>query len=178
MIRAATVEDAAQVAEIYIGSRKRHVAFAPLVHSDAEIHCWVQQVLIPRSRVLVVEEAGRIVAMMAVSKTDEGSWIDQLYVHPDMTSRGLGAALMEEAKQELPQPILLYTFQQNQRSRRFYERQGFVAVSFSDGNQNEERCPDVLYRWEQKRPKGTAPNGGPATPHGNSGATEGPPSVS
>ena len=119
MIRVARVEDADEVAAIYIGSRKRHVACAPLAHSDEDIRDWVRQVLIPRSRVLVVEEASRIAGMMVISKSDKGSWIDQLYVHPDMTSRGFGAALMEEAKKELPSPIQLYTFQQNQRSRKF-----------------------------------------------------------
>ena len=36
-------------------------------------------------------------------------------------------------------------FQANSGARRFYERRGFVAVEFTDGESNEERCPDVLY---------------------------------
>jgi hypothetical protein len=32
-------------------------------------------------------------------------------------------------------------------ARRFYERHGYIAVAFSDGSGNEERCPDVLYEW-------------------------------
>jgi hypothetical protein len=30
-------------------------------------------------------------------------------------------------------------------ARRFYERHVFKAVQFSDGQSNEEKCPDVLY---------------------------------
>jgi RimJ/RimL family protein N-acetyltransferase len=42
-------------------------------------------------------------------------------------------------------PIRLYTFQQNNGARQFYERNGFSPVRCSDGAANEERCPDVLY---------------------------------
>jgi ribosomal protein S18 acetylase RimI-like enzyme len=42
-------------------------------------------------------------------------------------------------------PVRLCTFQANVRARSFYERHGFKAIAFGDGNSNEERCPDVLY---------------------------------
>jgi hypothetical protein len=29
----------------------------------------------------------------------------------------------------------------------FYERHGFMAIEFTDGSGNEEKEPDVLYRW-------------------------------
>ena len=32
-------------------------------------------------------------------------------------------------------------------ARAFYEKQGFVAVEFTDGTGNEARRPDVRYRW-------------------------------
>jgi RimJ/RimL family protein N-acetyltransferase len=157
MIRPATIEDADEVADLYIGSRRRHVTFAPPAHSDDAMRRWIRHVLIPRGGVLVLEDKGRIVAMMAVSRNEQGSWIDQLYVHPDNLSRGFGSELVAEAKSSLPSLVLLYTFQQNHRSRRFYERLGFVAVKFTDGSGNEERCPDVLYRWEEKSPNAVDP---------------------
>lgn len=146
------MEDADRVADIYIGSRRRHVAFAPLAHSEESIRGWIRQVLIPRGGVLVLEDDGCVSAMMAVSRDEQGSWIDQLYVHPDKVSRGLGSALVAEAKRILSAPIQLYTFQQNHAARRFYERRGFVAVEFTDGSRNEERCPDILFRWEGEWP--------------------------
>jgi hypothetical protein len=33
----------------------------------------------------------------------------------------------------------------NAGARRFYEREGFVAVDSTDGHGNEERAPDVRY---------------------------------
>jgi ribosomal protein S18 acetylase RimI-like enzyme len=41
--------------------------------------------------------------------------------------------------------VRLYTFQENTGARRFYERHGFKAVKLTDGHDNEENCPDVLY---------------------------------
>lgn len=42
-------------------------------------------------------------------------------------------------------PLRLYTFQANHGAMRFYERHDFLAIAFTDGQANEERCPDVLY---------------------------------
>ena len=43
----------------------------------------------------------------------------------------------------------LRCFQANTRARRFYETHGFRAIRFTDGADNEERTPDVRYRWER-----------------------------
>ena len=76
-------------------------------------------------------------------------WIDQLYVLPEWQGRGAGLALLQVAK-SASSDLRLWTFQQNIRARRFYERHGFVALRQTDGSNNEEREPDVLYQWERK----------------------------
>lgn len=43
--------------------------------------------------------------------------------------------------------LSLYTFQRNSAARAFYEGHGFVAEAYDDGSRNEEKEPDVLYRW-------------------------------
>ncbi|WP_326493866.1 GNAT family N-acetyltransferase [Rhizobium sp. SL86] len=60
--------------------------------------------------------------------------------------QGIGAALLSKAK--LGQISLdLWTFQTNGPAQRFYESHGFIAVEETDGQTNEEREPDVRYRW-------------------------------
>ena len=51
------------------------------------------------------------------------------------------------AKRERPQGLQLWAFQSNTGARRFYERHGFVEVRRTDGRDNEEGAPDVLYRY-------------------------------
>jgi len=72
-------------------------------------------------------------------------WIDQLYVLPCEQGRGVGTALLEIARSEA-KDLSLWTFQRNAPARRFYERHGFVIVKETDGSENEEHEPDVLYR--------------------------------
>ena len=62
-----------------------------------------------------------------------------------LTGRGIGSALLAVAKRERPQGLRLWAFQTNTGARRFYERHGFVEVRRTDGRDNEERAPDVLY---------------------------------
>jgi len=74
-------------------------------------------------------------------------WVEQLYILPDRQGRGAGRALLAVAK-EASTKLDLWTFQRNMGARRFYEREGFVAIEETDGQGNAEREPDVLYRWQ------------------------------
>jgi GNAT superfamily N-acetyltransferase len=147
LFRDATARDAAGVAEVYLASRKRFLPFAPLVHSDAEVHRWVADHLIPSGGVTVACRDGEVVGMMAISRDADAGWIDQLYLDPSSVAHGIGTGLVERAKRELGAPIRLYTFQANEGALRFYERHGFRPLAFGDGSGNEEGCPDVLCEW-------------------------------
>jgi GNAT superfamily N-acetyltransferase len=78
-------------------------------------------------------------------------WIDQFYVLPQFQGLGAGDALLRVVKAAYSD-LQLWTFQKNTLARRFYEKRGFVMVMQTDGRDNEEREPDVLYRW-QRAPK-------------------------
>lgn len=143
IFRTAVEADAKSVAEIYLASRKELISLVPLMYSDADVHQWIHQSLIPTGRVTVVEQNSKIIGMMATSK----GWIDHLYLHPQVIRHGIGTQLVMRAKQELDSPIRLYTFQANTNATRFYEQQGFRVIEYSDGSRNEENCPDILYEW-------------------------------
>ena len=59
---------------------------------------------------------------------------------------GLGARLVEVAKERFPAGLQLWAFQSNAGALRFYERHGFTAVEWTDGD-NEEGEPDVRMVW-------------------------------
>jgi len=145
--RAATLGDADSVADVYLQSRTELVACAPLVHSNEAVREWIRQRLIPAGRTTVTVVDDLVVGLLAVSKGRDCSWIDQLYLLPAWVGRGIGTRLLDLARNELPPPIRLYTFQCNQPARHFYERRGFAAIAFGDGSGNEEKCPDILYEW-------------------------------
>ncbi|WP_152092854.1 MULTISPECIES: GNAT family N-acetyltransferase [Rhizobium] len=91
------------------------------------------------------EEGGRLVGVIAFLE----DWIDQLYVLPEAQGRGIGSRLLDIAKSAYPQ-LSLWTFQRNEPARRFYLKHGFFVVDESDGAGNEEKEPDVLYKWEAR----------------------------
>ncbi len=121
--------------------------YAPLAHSESDVRTWVANELLPSQGVTVATFDGAFVGVLAVSRRDGYSWIDQLYVTPLLVGRGIGSRLINHALVILEPPIRLYTFQANVGARRFYERHGFRAVEFTDGAGNEERCPDILMEW-------------------------------
>jgi GNAT superfamily N-acetyltransferase len=145
--RAATADDADSVADVYLRARKELVACAPLVHSDEEVRDWIRRHLIPAGRTTVAVADRRVIGLLAVSREADCGWIDQLYLLPEWVGRGIGSRLLERAENQLAPPIRLYTFQCNERARRFYERRGFRAIAFGDGSGNEEKSPDILYEW-------------------------------
>ena len=78
-------------------------------------------------------------------------WVDQLYVATDWQGLGIGRQLLDMAKERSEGDLQLWTFQVNDRARRFYERNGFVIAELTDGQGNQEREPDVRYVWSRRQ---------------------------
>lgn len=149
VVRSARLTDAAEVVRVLRASRLRFLPYAPSAHSEEQMLAWVREFLIPSGGVTVATVEGGVAGVLAVSLADGESWIDQLYVDPEHCGRGVGSQLLETALSSLPRPIRLYTFQQNEGARRFFERHGFSPIQWGDGSGNEEGCPDVLYELGQ-----------------------------
>jgi len=142
-IRPAVATDATAVADVYLASFHATYDF-PLAHTDDQVRGWARETVIAGGGTWVALDAdGAVVAMMVVAADD----LDQLYVRPDRLGEGIGRRLLDRAKEQSPAGLSLYTFQVNERARRFYERNGFTAEWFGDGSANEEGQPDVRYVW-------------------------------
>ena len=144
-LRSAIGADAPLIANILLESRAAFLPYAPSPHSDVSVRAWVRDVLLRVQNVTVACMKDRSVGVMAVHEVEGISWITQLYLDPSYVGQGIGSRLLARALETSPRPIRLYTFQQNGGARRFYERNGFKAIRFTDGSANEERCPDILY---------------------------------
>ncbi|CAN5880902.1 hypothetical protein BH11PSE3_BH11PSE3_44130 [soil metagenome] len=142
--RSATTADAAAIAAVYSPSF-RLLDFLPILHTVEEDRAFIETVILKECEVTVAEKDGRVVGFLAL----QGEEVRLLHVHPDIIGTGAGSLLIEVAKQSGGTALELSCFQANARARRFYESHGFKAVRFTDGRNNEEKTPDVRYRWER-----------------------------
>lgn len=147
VLRRARPGDGPAVADVWLRSFDAALPTVRRAHSDDEVRRWIQDVVVPGEDTWVAETAGALVGVCALSP----GWIDQLYLAPEFRGQGIGERFLALARQRSPGGLQLWTFQVNRPAQRFYERHGFVAVERTDGSGNEEREPDVRYRWEPAR---------------------------
>ena len=143
-IRRATDDDWPEVARVFIAARAG-MTYLPDLHSDADTRLFIRRV-VKRSAVWLAAREGAMLGFAAL----EPGWLHHLYVDPAAQNAGAGSALLEKAKAELPEGFSLWTFQANLGARRFYERHGLKETHRTDGADNEERLPDILYEWNGK----------------------------
>jgi GNAT superfamily N-acetyltransferase len=144
VIRRAIAEDAPAIAGIHLASREDALPGLHKAHTDAEVQTWIASVLLVRATVWIAERGGTALGFIAL----HDGWVEQLYLAPACYRQGIGTALLAIAKRHSPTVLCLFYSQQNTRARAFYEANGFTAVRFSDGSDNEEREPDIEYVWE------------------------------
>ena len=138
-LRPAIGSDAAAIATMMRASLNAF-DWMPVLHAPEEDLFFIRDIVLPRQQVTVAEAGSEIVGFIAVS----GDWVEQLYLDPAWTGRGIGSRLLIDATAALP-VVKLHCFQANTGARRFYERHGFRAEAFGDGTTNEEGLPDILY---------------------------------
>ena len=146
ILRRASEADARAAADLWLRARKAAIGVIPApVHSDDEVRSWFASHVVCDTELWVAEDPpGDLVGILVL----DGPWLDQLYVEPTMTGRGIGARLVKLAKRERPEGLRLWTFAANVGAQRFYERHGFVETRRTEGD-NEEGAPDILYVWRE-----------------------------
>lgn len=142
--RLATASDADGIASVFSPSF-RLLTFLPMLHTVEQDRWFIENVILKECEVVVAERDGRIVSFLA----RDGEEIRMLYTHPDFVGSGAGSLLLEAVKASGVAALELWCFQANIRGRKFYDERGFRAVHFTDGADNEEKMPDVRYRWER-----------------------------
>ena len=140
----ARLDDAGGITAVYSPSF-RLLTFLPVLHTVEEDRRFIENVILKECEVNVAEDEAGIVSFLA----RDGEEVRLLYSHPDVIGSGAGSLLLDAAKISGVAALELWCFQANQRARRFYEERGFRAVRFTDGQDNEEKVPDVRYRWER-----------------------------
>ncbi len=123
-------------------------AWKPLLHTGAEDIAHAGR-MIDRGWVTVAcDPVDRVLGFIA----REGEVVHSLYVTRPAQGRGVGKALLDDAKAASPH-LSLWTFEANTAAQRFYEREGFAVTERTDGQGNEEGLPDLRYVWHAHSPE-------------------------
>jgi GNAT superfamily N-acetyltransferase len=143
-LRRLALEDMEAAAAVHRASFDRALPWLVGLHTPAEDRAFYRDEVFAACAVWGAERQSKLVGIIAFRR----GWIEQLYVLPDAQRSGVGSTLLEVAQNTFPL-LDLWTFQRNLPAHRFYAAHGFVAVRETDGSGNEEKEPDVLYRWER-----------------------------
>ena len=139
-LRAATPLDAGVVGGI-LSACIDATPWLPRIHSRAEDLAFAGT-MIARGWVTLAETETGPAGFIA----RDGAKVHALYIDAAARGRGLGRALIEDAKAQSP-ALELWTFQANTPAQRFYARAGFAEVERTDGAGNDEGLPDIRLIW-------------------------------
>ncbi|HMJ00175.1 MAG TPA: GNAT family N-acetyltransferase [Gaiellaceae bacterium] len=145
-IRPARDGEVDAIAELYARSQRRMTYLPPMPDEHIPL---VAGMIGRHDELWLAEEEGRILGFVSIDHSQSDGWevLERLFVEPDVQNRGIGTALLEQAKALRPDGLVLWLFQKNTGAIRFYERHGFRLVKLTDGAENMEHEPDALYEW-------------------------------
>jgi GNAT superfamily N-acetyltransferase len=100
--------------------------------------------VVPRTELWVAEDDGGALVGLLVLDQDR---VDQLYVEPTLTGRGIGSKLIGLAKRARPQGPRLWTFESNLGAQRFMRGTGSARWNALRVT-TRKGAPDILYVWK------------------------------
>ncbi len=144
-IQHATADDAEELAKVFRKSIGQALPFLPTLHTPDEDRQYFSERILPEQEVyLARDQHERVIGFIALSD----HLVSHLYLVAEATNVGIGTRLLNIAKL-LRAKLKLWTFQKNDKARRFYANRGFRVVKETDGAGNEEKEPDVLLEWSK-----------------------------
>lgn len=142
-LRAARPEDASALGAI-LSAFGEQTDWMPRLHTRAD-DVGFCNVMIGKGWVNVAALDQTVLGFIARNETE----VNALYVDRAFQGQGVGAALIQDA-QASQDYLSLWTFQDNLQARRFYAGHGFVEGARTDGQQTDERLPDVQLTWQKR----------------------------
>ena len=145
-VRVATLDDAKDVARLYVSLQRHHVRLQP---GNPRYHVgdtkWTElaraSIEDPTADVFVVEDGDMMIGMMKLAYVDK-PWgvsceIDTMIVDSRHRNRGLGTIMLEAAEERAKQMgaagLRVDVLLENYDGRRFYERAGYETIAVRYG---------------------------------------------
>jgi putative acetyltransferase len=151
LLRRARHDDIPIIAQIHRLAFRTAMPRMPELHTPEEDLWFFSEIVFPQQEIWVTEkiteettEVGEVTGFISF----HDDWIAHLYIHPASQGQGQGTALLQKATLSV-NFRQLWAFQCNIPARKFYEKHGFRVERETDGANNEEKQPDVLYAWRR-----------------------------
>lgn len=125
-IRLAISGDLDRIGEIWHESAKSMDGAGPEIPSEDELRQRINRELQSGWKLYVALRGEKMVAMLALRP--DAAILDQLFVSPEEQGKGVGRALMNFVKKEMPGGFLLRTAVWNFQGRRFCDREGLKVL--------------------------------------------------
>jgi GNAT superfamily N-acetyltransferase len=142
-LRPATDDDRDRIAEIWHSSASLPNVGPPVMPSYAQLRQRVDEEMASGWCVTVATEGQALLGFVAMRPGD--AVLAELFVCPKQLGKGVGKMLLEHAKAETPGGFSLFTTSANSGARRFYEREGLVALR--EATHPRAGHPVTYYGW-------------------------------
>ncbi len=146
LLRPATEADRDAIADIWHASASLPDVGPPDMPSRRELRLRVDVEMATGWQVTVAEAGGAPIGFLAIRPGE--ATLNELFVRPGFLGGGVGRALFEHAKAEMPEGFTLYTRSSNARARRFYEREGMVPLR--EDVHPHSGDPVIHYGWKPR----------------------------
>ena len=150
-IRKAASQDAGPIASLFIRTRTECLPYLKWEYDEPFMMTLFAGRLGEDEPFLIAASGGEVIGFIRFTPKE----VDDLYVLPTHHGKGIGKALLDEAKQHAGPELRLWVFQANTQARAFYVSQGFSLEFETDGRDNMEKCPDARYVWRKTQPAAT-----------------------
>lgn len=125
-IRKTKPEDRAELEILYLITRQ--AAFLEVSSDKFKIEDY--QNAVADDDIWVAQENGALMGFVSISPAN--NLVHNLFVHPQCQGRGVGAALLQVAEQNLARPMILKVSMDNLKVCPFYEKHGWYEVTVVD----------------------------------------------
>ena len=143
-LRTGSLADSDLLADIWLAARAQMSYIPPnSLFEPNRVRDFFRNQLVKHALIRIARLGSEDVGFIALI----GHHVDQLYCRPSHTRHGIGKIMLDWGKSQSPAKLDLWVLEPNTSAIRFYEREGFRTLQFTDGSDNMEQVPDRLMVW-------------------------------
>lgn len=140
------MDQVTDVIKLFKASRAEALPYLPDLHTAEEDFHYFSNIVFKNDQVYLAQEMSSKKILGFIAFNDK--FINHLYLLAEAQNMGIGTKLLNVAKKHT-NSLKLWTFQKNIKAQNFYLKNGFLIVKKTEGQDNEEKEPDFLFKWSK-----------------------------